>query len=283
MLKNRAGFTLAEVLIALVLTTIIGAAITSVFVTQAGFYDRQEKLNSARGVSRGAMNVLMSEMRMIEQVQGVDSATATRIVLRVPYAMGVTCGLTLGSLAVRYAPTDTTFLNANVYSGYAWRDTLGVYQYRDMPAQAPNLNSGGATCDGVNVASIPSGGTLRVSADLVDTALGSVSPGLPVFLYMKVAYEFRNSAEFPGRTALWRRTLRNGVDEELVAPFGPNARFRFYTDDSTDAQDNPPAQAQLNRLTGIEIVMDGQSERPELDGSRASVPLRTAIFFKNRL
>lgn len=279
MLRNRAGFTLAEVLIALVLTTIIGAAITSVFVTQASFYDRQEKLNSARGVSRGAMNVLTSEMRMIEQVQGVDSATATRIVLRVPYVMGVTCGIASGRLVIRYAPADTSIMNSAVYSGYAWRDTTGIYQYRDIGNQAPVQNSGGSTCDGVSVATIPGGGTLGVNA----SESGAVNPGLPAFLFMKVAYEFRNSSEFPGRTALWRRTLRNGVDEELVAPFGPNARFRFYTDDSTDAQDSPPPQNQLNRLTGIEIVMDGQSERPERDGSRQNVPLRTAIFFKNRL
>jgi prepilin-type N-terminal cleavage/methylation domain-containing protein len=280
MLRSRPGFTLAEVLIALVLTGIIGAAVTSVFITQAAFYDRQDKISSARGVSRGAMNVLLSELRMLEQVQGVDSATSSRLVLRVPYIMGVTCGMASG-LVIRYIPTDTIVLNENVYSGYAWRNPAdGVYQYRDISNAAPTKDAGAATCTSAGVADIPNGGTLRVHAG---GETDPVEPGLPVFLYMRVVYEFRNSAEVPGQRALWRRTVRNNRDEELVAPFSPHARFRFYIDDSAEAVDDPPTTAQLHRLTGIEIVLDGLSERPSPDGTRAVVPYSTSIFFKNRL
>jgi prepilin-type N-terminal cleavage/methylation domain-containing protein len=278
MLKTRrGGFTLAEVMIALVLTGIIGAAVTSVFITQAQFYDRQEKIGSARGVSRGAMNVMLSEMRMLERVQGVDTASSTHLVLRVPYLMGITCGLS-GGLVIRHIPTDTTIMNANVYSGYAWRDEDGVYQYRDVSNQAPTKDAGTATCTSAGIADIPGGGTVRVNS-----GEGSMEAGLPVFLYMRVRYEFANSVAVPGQRALWRQTVRNGVNEELVAPFSPNARFRFYINDSATAVDTPPAQNQLHTLTGIEIVMDGLSERPNPDGTHEAVPHTTSIFFKNRL
>src|SRR5690606_29287486 len=91
MLKNRAGFTLAEVLIALTLTAIIGAAVTGVFVSQSRFFDHQEKVGAAREVSRGALNIMMSEMRMLHQDSAIVSATDRRITLRVPYAFGFVC------------------------------------------------------------------------------------------------------------------------------------------------------------------------------------------------
>jgi prepilin-type N-terminal cleavage/methylation domain-containing protein len=272
---RRHGFTLVEVMIALVLTGIIGAAVTSVFITQAQFYDKHEKLGSARGVSRGAMNVMLSELRMLERVQGVDTASSTHLVLRVPYVMGVTCGVSSG-LVIRYIPTDTTIMNANVYSGHAFLQPDGVYAYRDVANQAPTKDAGASTCTSAGIADIPGGGTMRVH-----TQDASVAAGLPVFLYMRVRYEFApNSA---GQLALWRQTVRSGVNEELVAPFGPNARFRFYINDSATAVDTPPAQSQLHTLTGIEIVMDGLSERPNTDGTRVAVPHTTSIFFKNRL
>jgi prepilin-type N-terminal cleavage/methylation domain-containing protein len=279
MLRNRAGFSLVEVLIALALTGVIGAAVTSVFVTQAQFYDRQEKVGSARGVSRGAMTVMTSEMRRIERVQGVDSATSTRLVLRVPYVMGVTCGTTSGALVLRHVPTDTSVMNDNVYSGYAWRNDAGVYQYRDITNSAPARNVGMETCTAAGITDIPQGGTLRINA----TEESAVAAGLPAFLYMRVVYEFRESKEVPGQLALWRQTVRNGRDEELVAPFGPASRFLFYINDSTTPVAEPPVQSQLHLLTGIQIVMDGLSERPDRDGTHRVVPLATSIFFKNRL
>jgi prepilin-type N-terminal cleavage/methylation domain-containing protein len=284
MLRNRAGFTLVEVIIALVITGVLGAAITSVFITQTTFYDRQEKVGSARGVSRGAMNLLTSELRMVERDSGVVEATANRLVLRVPFAMGVACGGTGTALSMRYLPTDDIVLNAmsvsatNVYSGHAWRGTDGRYRYTDSNTTTPML--GGVTADAVCTASgvrqIPGGGTLT----LVTPSVAAVPIGAPVLLYQRVVYEFKNSAAVPGRRGLYRTTQRNNDEQELVAPFTNGARFNFYINDATAAASAPPTQ--LGQLTGVEIVLDGLSERPDRDGSHQAVPLSTSIFFRNR-
>jgi prepilin-type N-terminal cleavage/methylation domain-containing protein len=279
-MQLRAGFTLVEVMIALVLTGIIGAAVTSVFITQSRFYDRQEKVSSARGVSRAAMNILTSELRMVERVQGVRSASADRIELLVPYAMGVACGTSGGSLVVRYLPTDTVVLRRDtVFSGLAWMGADNVYTYVNSNTTLPVLDAGGSVCTGATIRAIPGGGTLTVAM----TGAASVPVATPVFLYQRVTYEFRESQAFPGRRALWRRSERTGRDEELVAPFADTARFRFFINDAAAPVDNPPASANLNQLTGIQIIMDGLSERPDPDGTRQSVPLSTSVFFKNRL
>jgi prepilin-type N-terminal cleavage/methylation domain-containing protein len=282
MLRNRAGFTLVEVIIALVITGVLGAAITSVFITQTSFYDRQEKVGSARGVSRGAMNLLTSELRMVERDSGVVEATANRLVLRVPFAMGVACGGTGTALAMRYLPTDDIVLNAmsevttNVYAGHAWRGTDGRYRYTDSQTTTPALNMGAAVCAAANVREIPGGGTLT----LLTPSVADVPVGAPVLLYQRVRYEFKGSTTVPGRRGLYRTTLRNNLEEELVAPFTDGARFNFYVNDAATAVAAPPTA--LAQMTGVEIVLDGLSERPDSDGSHQAVPLSTSIFFRNR-
>ena len=71
----RSGFTLIELIVALTLTAIIGTAITALLVSQERAFDTQSKLQSARDVSRGARNLLTSELRMLDRDSGVVSAS----------------------------------------------------------------------------------------------------------------------------------------------------------------------------------------------------------------
>jgi hypothetical protein len=279
-LRPRMGFTLAEVLIALVMTGVIGAAITSVFVTQSSFYDRQEKESFARGVTRGATNVLTSDLRMVERDSGVVQASSSRLVLRVPYIMGVSCGGSGGTtMVVRHLRTDPILLADTVYSGYARMRADGSYRYHDLPSGSshrPTLNDGNATCVAAGIDSIRGGGgTLTIPTP----ASADIAPaGHPVLLYQLVTYEFKTVA---GQLGLWRTVHRKGGSGELmVAPFAPTAGFRFYVNDEPLSQAEPPAV--LRELTGIEIRMDAMSQRPDRDGTHRTVPLATSVFFKNR-
>jgi prepilin-type N-terminal cleavage/methylation domain-containing protein len=282
---NRAGFTLTEIVIALVIAAVIGTATTSVFVTQARFYDRQEKVDYARGVSRSALNVLMSEMRMIERDSGVVEASAARLVLRVPYAMGISCGGTGTTMSLRYLPTDSLLMADTVapgYSGYARMTDQGTWRYHDLPSTStvkPRPNVGHDVCNtAVNpVRAVPRGGTMQ----LTTPSTADIAPrGRLVMLYQHVTYEFKASEDVPGRLALWRKVNRKGEDQELVAPFTSNARFQFFISDNIESALDPPAM--LRELTGIELMLEAASERPGPDGTYQAVPFRTAVFFKNR-
>jgi prepilin-type N-terminal cleavage/methylation domain-containing protein len=258
LLRGRAGFTLTEVMIALVMTAVIGGAVTSVFINQASFYDRQEKTDFARGVSRSAINILTSELRMIERDSGVV-------------------------MSLRYAPTDTVVLKDTVYSGFARLRDDGTWQYHDIAVNGstlPSLGVGGTVCNGVTdtVRAIPNGGTMQLSVP----SAGDVAPrGRPVLLYQRITYEFKASTAVPGRIGLYRTINRNGLEEELVAPFTANAAFRFFINDAVTASVTPPSN--LKELTGIQLVMEAASERPDRNGSYPTVPLTTSVFFKNRL
>lgn len=285
-MKNRAGFTLVEVLIALTLTAVLGAAFMGAFVSQSRFFDHQEKVGAARDVSRGALNIMMSEMRMVELSGGVVATpTSQEIELRVPYIFGMSCGTVSSTLTVTTLPADLSGLGSMEFSGYAYRVAGGGYTYIETPVTATVLGLPGATlCSAAGIVPgsgvIPSVGPFD-PGQVVSIPVGGGAPGLgaPVFLYRRVKYEFAPSEVVAG-TALFRHVEGEDDPEELVAPFAPTARFRFFENDAAAAQDAVPAS--LTSITGIEIVLDAVSERPNSDGTQQMVPLTTAVHFRNR-
>lgn len=278
MLKARAGFTLAEVLIALTITAVIGAAVTGVFVTQSRFFDYQEKTSFARDVSRGALNVMLSELRMLESSNALVTITDKRLTFRAPYAMGVSCGTSGGSTIVSRVPTDSVMFRTAQISGYGFRNSAGNYTYQ-ATTTAPASGTA-VTCTNNRVRTIPSDSGGRVLA--LSPANAGATPGLPVLLYQTITYEFRASTLVPGRIALWR-TVENSSPlrtEELVAPFDTTARFRYYVADSLTPDSITPAASAA--ITGVELTLNGMSERPDRSGKRPRVPLVTSVFFRNR-
>jgi prepilin-type N-terminal cleavage/methylation domain-containing protein len=279
MLSARRGFTLAEVIVALVLTSIIGAAVTGVFITQSRFFDRQEKVGSARGVSRGALNMIMSELRMLERDNAIVSATAKRLTLRAPYAMAVACDNGSG-FHIRQIPGDTVMWREAGHSGYAYLNSDGTYTYvatQQAPVAGGSTGASACLAAGVPAAPADSGWrTLRLGPATPTT----VSIGAPVLLYQLITYEFKDSHAVPGRIGLWRFIHARDLDEELVAPFDTTAGFGFYPDDTGQVQQTVPSPT--SSITGIKLTLDGLSQRPDPDGSHQQVPLTTSVFFRNR-
>jgi prepilin-type N-terminal cleavage/methylation domain-containing protein len=277
MLKARDGFTLIEVVVAMTITAIIGAAVTGVFITQSRFFDHQEKTDFARGVSRGAMNIIVSELRMIERGGGVVSAAPKKIVVRAPYALGVTCGTASSRLVVSRVPSDTSITNGARIAGYAYRipDT-GAYTYVETTTTPNSPLESNCTAGSPVVRVIPAdsgGGVIGLAPS------EELPRGTPVLMYQEITYEFAPSTSVQGRTALWRQVTGESA-AELVAPFDTTARFRFFVNDAATAVDNAPTT--MSDMTGIQLVLDGMSERPNKDGSVRRVPLETSVFFRNR-
>ncbi|HEX2167158.1 MAG TPA: prepilin-type N-terminal cleavage/methylation domain-containing protein, partial [Longimicrobiales bacterium] len=277
-LKNRAGFTLVEVLIALVLSAVLGAAFMGAFVSQSRFFDHQEKVSAARDVSRGALNIMMSEMRMVELSGGVvPTPTNEMLELRVPYVFGMVCSSASGELTITVLPADLTGIGGMSFSGFAYRTAAGGYTYIETPVTATSVGAAGAlVCSGAGI--VPGAGVVP-NGDVITIPLPATVPavGTPIFLYRKIKYEFAPSGVVAG-TALWRHVAGVAQPEELVAPFDTTAKFRFFVNDAATAQDAVPAT--LTSITGIEIVLDALSERPNADGTHQSVPLTTAVHFR---
>jgi prepilin-type N-terminal cleavage/methylation domain-containing protein len=282
LLSNRAGFTLAEVMVALTMTAVIGAAVTGVFVTQSRFFDTQEKVAFARGVSRGGMNMMVSELRMLEQGGGLVTASSKHVRVRAPYAMGIVCGNT-GVLTISRLPADPFMYAGAGFSGYAVRDkATGLYTYVTGGTVSSPSSTAANICNAAGITVVSDGGGNFDGQAVQLSGLPSPPPaiGSPVLLFQEVRYRFKPSINVPGRIALFRRVVATGVDEELVAPFDTSAGFRFYVNDGPTPQAWAPSP--LTSVTGLELILDGLSDRPDRNGVMQRVPLRTSVFFKNR-
>jgi hypothetical protein len=274
-LRPRSGLTIIELIVALIVLAIIGGGMVRMLTSQAQFYEHQGAGRNARSISRAAVNVLLSEMRMVEVPSGVVAATATSVTLRVPYAFGVYCGSTGAASTFALLPTDSAMLAEPGFSGYAWRGVMGSYTYVEGGAAiapaAPNI------CGANGITQLP--GAARVG--VVPQLPIGVPVGAVVFLSRRITYSFAGSAAIPGRVALWRRIDATGEREELAAPFDVGSRFRFYRLNANTAQDAVPPLAEIR---GFELVLTGASEAsPRLTGAPQRAPLTTSVFFRNRL
>jgi prepilin-type N-terminal cleavage/methylation domain-containing protein len=272
-MTRRRGFTLTEILIAVVLLGMVGIGISRLLMSQTRFFSRATGARDARSVTRNALNIVRDEMRMIEP-RGITAATTTSITVNVPYAMGIYCSASTAT----FVPVDSLTRATAVFRGYAYRDTAlnASYTYvasTTVPSNGTVLNCTG----GPGITPVTGGQTLALSP-----AFPSLSAGAPVMLFQTISYSLAASTLVPGRTALWR-TVTGGAAEEIAVPFQNTAIFRFYVNGGTTSQTAVPSP--LNSITGIELVLVGESERnspgtntPESRAVRLSIFFRNAVF-----
>ena len=276
----RKGMSIMELLVGMVILAVVGMALTRIMVTQARYFDHQKTANKARNVSRGPLNRLVSDIRMVEAQGGVSIASPTLIRARVPFAIGVVCVTGSGGTHLSLLPSDSAMYAAPGYSGYAWRDGQGIFHYQ-VGGNVKDEQGDITSCNAAGVGTLVSskGKVIRIVPKMSDTA----SIGTPVFLIRRVEYEFKASTAVPGTTGLYRRVVdNNNAEEELSAPYASDAKFRFFVGSSLVAQDTPPTD--LSTLRGIELNMTGLSEKTPRQGvEKQKAPFITAVFFKNRL
>jgi hypothetical protein len=277
LLKPRPGFTLTEALVAMTLTAIIGAALTGVFVTQSRLFQDQEHRSQARSVSRSAMNIILSELRMLEIDSGLVRPLGWRkITIRAPYTVGLFCGLDGGQPVLSLIPADTMMLRDAGHTGYAYRTaTDGKYTY---VASLRDAGSVGICNDaGVRVFTDSGGRVLRMPTPPPITA-PLLEVGAPVMLYQRITYEFKASADLPGTVGLWRTIEGRNLSEELAAPFDTTARFEFYMNDAA----TPSSPTSAGTVTGIKLVLDGLVDPNASPGRHRVSTMSTSVFFRNR-
>lgn len=290
---TRRGFTLVELLISMIVTAIIGAALVRMVLSQARFMDQQEAWREARSVSRGGINRLLSDLRAVEAGVGVGTgglraaaAGGQDFRVRVPYAFGVLCGMAANVYTVSLLPVDSTMFAQSGYTGFALRNKAGVYTYH--ASNLLNVAGTVALClngvyDSIHTVPTLNGSPAGKVVNLTRTA-GAILPapdrGSIVYLYRDIRYEFKASTVIPGRTGLWRTMVSGGATEELAAPFDATARVNFYNLDAVPAQAAVPP---LENVRGLELRLNGMSERtPAGSAAPKTANMTTSVFFENR-
>lgn len=283
--RGTRGVTLPELIVVLVITAVLGSALVRMLVVQNRFFDHQLGMRGARSVSRGAVNLLMTDLRMVEasgspgDTLGIVAAAPRSLTLRVPYAMGMVCKLD-ATVTVTLVPLDTLMYGSAVFAGYAWRDTVyGKYHYVESGAFLAPASAGSCALD---FTPVTGGRVVSVTpVPLIGPLAGGLATGNPVMLYQRIKYDLAPSVAFPGRVGLWR-SLGGSPAEELAAPFDSNAVFRFFVGNADTSQAAPPVQ--LSELRGIDVLLNAMSERAARGSARPDqARVATAVFFRNRL
>lgn len=291
--RARRGFSLVEIVTALTILAVIGAALTKMTMTQTRSFQYENGARRARATSRGAMNILMSDLRMAQDIDAIDSVDTVNnrwIDLKVPLVFGVVCQVNVGSVVLSLVPADSFQLATSKYGGYAIRNkSTSRYRYTDATSSSGMTAGNAAICSGAGYYA----DTARVAGrsgsvvTVTPAPVGGAAVGDIAFVWQHVRYQFSAATEYPNRLGLYRR-VRGKADtdstfEELVAPFSTSARFSYYTD--------PPAYrdtalktapASLNTIRGLQIFLPAESS-DTVPGRTA--PQRanttTSIFFKN--
>jgi prepilin-type N-terminal cleavage/methylation domain-containing protein len=201
----RAGFTLVEMLVAMIVLAIFGAAMVRILVSQTRLFSKAAAQRSTRSVTRSAMNILDSDLRMVEASHGIVSASSTSLTVRAPYALGVVCGNSGGLTIVSLAPVDSTVWATAGVTGYAWRDTTGVYNYTETTISTAVTSA--AVCTAASISTLANGMVVSVAPALPAGAI----PGTVVLFEQQIRYEFKNSVAVPGAIGLWRTVVSTGA------------------------------------------------------------------------
>jgi prepilin-type N-terminal cleavage/methylation domain-containing protein len=287
-MRSRRAFTLHEMIISMVIVGIIGAAFTKVLISQTRFHDRETALRSARSIARGATNVLMADLRMVQDSGSVDSVTADGKLIRilVPYRFGLVCTASAGTTTVSMLPTDSGTVAYSVYQGFAWRGANGLYNYvfpnnpttTDIPVAATTP----ADCTGngagqAQIRTVTTNGRSGEILDLKSAGPSGATPTAPMFLFQRVTYSFRTSSVYPSYLGLWRN-VDGGVNEEIMAPFDTSTRFRFYQPGDDTSRVAPP---DVGKIRGLDLVLTSISPRASTMSPTTTARVVTSVFFKN--
>jgi prepilin-type N-terminal cleavage/methylation domain-containing protein len=274
--RPRSGFTLVEMLIALVLLSSLGGVMAGFILANNRFVRTQDALRDARAVSRRELDRLTADLRAVEATGGVVAAAPTDLTIRVPYALGVVCHASGAQTVVSLLPPDSLLYANAGFSGYAWRGNLGVYTYQDGGTTLGTSTA--SACAPDSVSTLPGGRVITLSPG----APFGTPTGSPVFLFQRIRYRFSPSGAMPGRIGLWRTVVATATAEELAAPFDSTAAFRFFQLGSDTSQAAAPSPLSMTR--GIELRLAGASRNTPYGAPGPKVvSLTTAIFFQNRL
>ena len=283
-LRARSGFSLAELLVAVVLLGIVGGALTRLVIDQMRFFDGVQVSRGARSAARGSMNVMLSELRMVQDSGGITAIGNDNrsITVRVPYRFGMFCATSGGSSTVSMLPVDSATLALASYAGYGWR-ARATGRYTINEGGTVTTSGSASKCTGTaageaGIKTVTVNGRTGEVMDVTPAIPAGTGPGSAVMFYQNVTYTFGASGLFPGKSGLFR-SVNGGAAEELMAPFSADARFRYYTSGDDTSRTVAPA---LSDIRGVALVLTAEgARRPAGRTADTQARMMTAIFFKN--
>lgn len=261
--RGAGGFSLVEMLIGIVITGVVGAAVVGVVLEQSAFYQENSRLVTANSSLRSAADRMSSELRMVRQGD-VLTAEADRLTVRFGTASGVVCEVSATTAYVYLHrlpdedPETVRYLEPR-FDG-DWRTGLlwGALQEDSSEECASHGAPSGQ----------PSAHYRRVGS----WPTSSPEVGSLIYGTQRLTYEF----ELRGDRLVLARDGR-----QLAAPFreGAGPYFRYFRADGTELSSPVTGSSREEIATvRVEATALGHDPNQRFDGDR-TIDLR--IPFRN--
>lgn len=246
--SRRDGFTLIEVLVAVVIGGLLAGAMVSLLAGQGLFYDRSQAALSAQRNARAAADLLSSELR-VAAPEDLVAAEPDSVSLRFDVIRGIVCDSTAADeIAAFILDTLSAFGLSSAVSGIAFSEPYdSAYAYGDGFTGTIGAIGGGpkATCTANGApASLPDWAYRSMTGWQAE--YGNVPDrGSVVRAYRLLTYRFAPSV-FGSATALWRGP------QELVGPFAADAAFSYVMADGSVS--SAASGAKLAEVVAIRVT-----------------------------
>jgi prepilin-type N-terminal cleavage/methylation domain-containing protein len=255
---TRRGFTLVELLVALVLLGLVSAAIYRVLVNNQRIYQAQTQRIDLQQNIRAAVTLLPSELRELDAADGdIVAMTATSLTVRGTRQLAFICAVPVVGVPVGGVAPVTMTIRAdpfyNVRDFATATDSIFVYYEGDQGTIADDGWVRGRITAIANVNCTDGAAGRQLVTSLVFglnqiAATGRLQNGSPVRGYEPVTYSVYQAAD--GRWYLGYQSLSGGgVRQPLIGPLlGANGVAFDYLDVNS-AVTAVPAQVAQIRIT----------------------------------
>lgn len=275
---SRAGFTLIEMMIAIIITGLLAGVLFQMLQGQGRMTEVQGARAEIQQNSRGTIELISSELRSIGPL-GLTTGASEEIEFRVPIIWGVVCAASSGGLVVLFDTAEVA-LPSSAAEGVVVRTAPDTW------TQGAGAAVSATTSTACNVMNF-SGDDLVVRE--VGTSLSGAAPpvGAPVYLYHRLRYY--SAADASGRHWVYR-SERGAAGQPLAGPLdegGPGGEpfaFEYFSGPSTQVTGNiseSGGTASPVNMIRLKARMRSQSEAV-IDGGPARDSASIFVHLRNR-
>ena len=245
--SRKAGFTLLEAIVALALSSVIVALVSSVFLTQNNFYRFVVQRTRVQDNLRVVTDLIASEIRGVAG-GGVTTAESRNLVVHLPIAMAGVCRGEAGGGHV-YMP-GLSQINGNEVAGYARQDASGDWTYTSDTWSSLLASSGSADADECLTTS--GADTVGATADFGQLVIpGGTTLGEVIMIYRDVEFKIDESELRPQTLAVYRRVTGDSL-REFATGITPDTKFQYRL--SGAAYQNSITGASRDSIANIRVI-----------------------------
>jgi hypothetical protein len=253
--------------VALTLTAVIVALVSTVFLVQNNFFSRQVVRSVAQDNARSVTDIIGSDVRSV-MGSGIVVADHRDLVVHSPMSLAVVCAQIPGPLTSVYLDGGGAGLDTSEVSGFGLRDPVtGAWTYYDIPSWSSIESSGGqpaSDCAGNGADTVGASGDFMRLRRLRTYAGSNPALGTVLMLYRNVEFVFRQSDMDSTAWGLFRGIYGDSL-VEFATGMDTTSGFWYRTGGSTYA--SQVTGASLSLIDAIRVKSEAE-ERATTGGEK---------------